>query len=455
MEITGPGGILPALARNPLDFVRPRTVRIGVTGLARAGKTVLLTAIASVLLQPGALGGRLRHARVASGGADVLPRFDHVAHRASLAADPPSWPARTDAVSLLALDLAVGAPPLPPRSLRLELLDYPGEWLLDLEMLGHEFGSWSRGVLDRLRQPSIRAETSGFLAFADALPPRAPADEALAAAGHALYAAMLARLRDARGLSMLQPGRFLMPPPGAAPPWMTFFPLAGASPLAALLARRYDAYVGSTRDALLSPLFGRTDRLVILADLLGALGTGPEAFADAATALGAAAAALRRQGSWAATLASLAQLRIPPPSIRRIAFVASKADHVSERQRGNLAALTASLAFGGDAARDRALPFAGARSAAFAVAAARCTEDFVWSLDGHPVSAVRGRIIGDSRLTRFYPGEVPDTPPPAAFWAHRFLSLPAFEPARIDGRQGAVPNIGIERLLAFLLDDLL
>ncbi len=442
--------------RNPLDFIRPRTVRIGVTGLARAGKTVLLTGVAATLLAPGALGGRIRRASLAPAGADALPRFDQAAHLAALAATPPRWPSRTDTVSLLALDLELPAfrlpaGSLPPRRLRLELLDYPGEWLLDLPLLELSFADWSESVLRRLERPELTEAARGFLGFAAALPAQARDDEALAASGHRLYVATLTRLRDAHGMSLLQPGRFLMPPPGPAPPWMAFFPLRGASPLAGLLRRRYDAYVAATREALVSPSFGQIDRLVVLADLLDALHTGPEAFADAQAALGAASSALRWQGDWLATIASLAALRLPPRVIRRVAYAASKADHVSERQRGNLAALMGALTGQADARVS-----ARGRDRSFAIAAARCTEDFVWTLDGHPVSAVRGRLLGDERMTRSYPGEVPDRPPGREFWNHPFLALPAFEPARLpDGGRAGVPEIGLEAMLAFLLEDLL
>ncbi len=458
----GAGGRLPELARNPLDFLRPRTVRVGVTGLARAGKTVLLTTIASILLTPGALDARIRGTRIAPSGAGNIPRFDHASHRASLAADPPRWPSRTDAVSMLAIELTVGAPPLPARTLRVELLDYPGEWLLDLPLLDLGYAEWSRATFRRLADPALAPEAGAFVAFARGLATRAPRDETLALTGHRLYCAALQQLRDARGLSMLQPGRFLMPAPGEPPPWIAFFPLESDGPLAALLRRRYDAYVEDTRRALLSPLFGRVDRVVVLADLLGALHAGPHAFADARAALEAAGATLQRQGSWTAAIRSLAALRLPPPSIRRVAFAASKADHVSERQRGNLAALMGALTT--SATPDRRAVWSpegnGPRAASFAIAAARCTEDFVWTLDGHPVSAVRGRLLGDDRLTRSYPGEVPDRPPGPEFWTHQFLAPPPFEPARIgpepSGRTARpIPNIGVADLLRFLLDDLL
>ena len=86
----------------------------------------------------------------------------------------------------------------------------------------------------------------------------------------------------------------------------------------------------------------------------------------------------------------------------------------------------------------------------------RCTEDVVWTLDGHPVSAVRGRVAGAERAGRSYPGEVPDRPPGPEFWAHPFLALPDFEPMRLkQGGKGGVPHVNLDALLAFLLEDVL
>ncbi len=434
-----------------------RVVRIGVTGLAHAGKTVLLTSVAANLLAAGAglpalpalaarLAGRRLRVSVAPAGATDLPRFDTASHLSALARDPPAWPARTQAISLLALDLEIAQPGLfsafPARRVRLELLDYPGEWLLDLPLLGLGFGAWSAATLRRLEK---RREAADFLGFVGALPTRAPADEKLARSGHQLYRALLARLRDEAGLCLLQPGRFLMPAPGGEPPWLEFFPFPGEGPLAGLLRSRYEAYVATVRTQLFSPAFARMEGLVVLVDLLSALHGGPAAFADAAAALAEVAEALRWRGlaglpDWLSTLLGL--------GISRVAFVASKADHVADRQRGNLAALAAALT---------RLPMGRfVRTASFAVAAVRCTEDVVWTLDSHPVSAVRGRVVGAERAGRSYPGEVPDKPPGPEFWAHPFLELPDFEPMRLplDGR-GGVPNVNLDALLGFLLEDAL
>ncbi len=441
-----------------LEWTR-RTVRIGVTGLARSGKTALITALAAKLQQRGA--------RVAPAEASDLPRFDAAEHIKALAEDPPQWPARTQTTSLLALDLAIPRGVLPPKLLRLELLDYPGEWLLDLPLLGQDFATWSAAALERLAD---RPAARDFLAFASSLPATAAADEALAGAGHRLYVTALKNLQ-AEGLSYLQPGRFIMPPPGPPPPWMGFFPARGQGGLQSLLARRYDACRQAVREDLSAPLFGRIDRLIVLADLLSGLHAGPAAFADAQASLGAAAAALSGLNNWGAFGAAwggsigaalgdvmdgvLGASWLPAPiagllggGITRVAFAATKADHVADRQRGNLARLLETLA--------PAAPNRRATTGYFAIASVRCTEDIVWTLDGHPVSAVRGRVLGDDRLTRSYPGEVPDRPPDPDFWQHPFLALPQFEPARAAGIGAPMlPDLNLDRLLAFLLEDIL
>ncbi|MBB3173257.1 hypothetical protein FHR90_001075 [Endobacter medicaginis] len=480
-----PGGALGSVLGDSLGR---RRVRIGLTGLARAGKTAFLTSVAANLLALSrgrgealpALSARLGGVpliRPSDAGAESLPRFDLATHLAALAADPPHWPPRTDTTALLALDVDLPArvSGLPPRRLRLEFLDYPGEWLLDLPLLGVEFGVWSAGVLARLRDPALAGLATPFLAFCDAMDAKAAADETLARAGHELYVTLLKAMRDRLGLSLLQPGRFLMPPPGALPPWMVFFPMVGRGGLARLLGERFDAYRGAIAADLTRPLFASIDRLVVLADLLTPLHLGAASFADAQGALAAATRALRWRQGWSSLLGAEGWARLaaglgpalseafagrnlsalasgagPAGGIGRVAWAATKADHVARAQRGNLAALIGRLTESGHST--------GARitEAHFAIASIRCTEDFVWSLDGRPVSAVRGRLLGEDTLTRSYPGEVPDMPPDAAFFTHPFLSIPHFEPIRPPGggRDG-VPQIGLDGLLAFLLEDLL
>ena len=233
---------------------------------------------------------------------------------------------------------------------------------------------------------------------------------------------------------------------------MAFFPHRGSGGLQALLARRYEAYKEAAKRELSDPLFGQLNRLVVLVDLLSALHAGPAAFEDARAALAEVAGALRWRWDLMEAVSALVRLRLPPPLVSRVVFAATKADHVGDRQRGNLAALL----------RQVVEPATDVRAAYLAIASVRCTRDITWLLgdestgESRAVSAVEGRRVGDTRPVRSYPGEVPNTPPGPAFWAAPFLALPVFEPVRPpDAGRGGVPELGLDGLLMALLDDVL
>ena len=160
-------------SRLATDVLQLRsTIRIGITGLARAGKTALLTSLAANLLAltgrpalPAVLDrlrGRRLRVSIAPAAASSIPRFEVASHIAALAADPPRWPARTTAVSILALDVDVPRDgllaPLGPQRRRLEFLDYPGEWLLDLPLLSQDFAAWSEATLRRTPDAEARRD---------------------------------------------------------------------------------------------------------------------------------------------------------------------------------------------------------------------------------------------------------------------------------------------------------
>jgi hypothetical protein len=93
------------------DAFTPK-LRLGVTGLSRAGKTVFITAMVRNLLAGGRLPffspeaeGRLRDAILEPQPDDTVPRFDYEAHLAALGRDPPEWPDSTRRISELRLTL--------------------------------------------------------------------------------------------------------------------------------------------------------------------------------------------------------------------------------------------------------------------------------------------------------------------------------------------------------------
>ena len=437
-------------------------VRLAVTGLSRAGKTVMLTSLVANLLAAGsrartlpaleeAAGGRLLSVQLVPAGTENTPRFDALAHLESLAADPPQWPARTEDLSTLSLALTIRrrnfwGQLLPDRQVTLELLDYPGEWLLDLPMFNGTHAGWSDATLARLER--IRAEpVRAFLDFARALPPAATAEEALVRRGWVLYRDALRHCRDELGLRFLQPGRVLNPGPRGETPLLWFFPLPEAArggEMAALLSRRHDAYLQDQRAHFFEPVFRRFDRQAVLVDVLGALHAGRESFDDTAESLAAIAESLRYGGSWLDWITGA--------GVSHVAFAATKADHVPEASRENLAALLGDLV---SSPRARVLA-AGAEVSVQAIAALRCTEDTLAERDGHAVPAVRGVLLESGRWARVDPGQVPARRPDAAYWSAPYFAMPVFRPPRLEpGGHSGVPHLGLDRLLASLIGDLL
>src|SRR5690349_20303099 len=87
-------------------------VRLGVTGLSRAGKTVFITALVHNLLNSSrmpflaaAAQGRLIRVYLEPQPDDAVPRFGYEDHIATLTADPPDWPESTRRISQLRLTL--------------------------------------------------------------------------------------------------------------------------------------------------------------------------------------------------------------------------------------------------------------------------------------------------------------------------------------------------------------
>ena len=85
-------------------------------------------------------------------------------------------------------------------------------------------------------------------------------------------------------MSLLPPGRFLMPGDLAGSPALTFAPLelsnegpAPAGSLWAMMERRYEAYKTHVVRPFFRDHFARLDRQIVLVDTLAALNAGPAA----------------------------------------------------------------------------------------------------------------------------------------------------------------------------------
>jgi predicted YcjX-like family ATPase len=440
-------------------------IRLGVTGLSRSGKTVFITSLVANLLDRGrmpglhaAADGSIRMAYLQPQPDDTVPRFDYEAHLAALTGPAPHWPEGTRAVSELRVSLRVQPTGLlgglrGPRTVHLDIVDYPGEWLLDLALMDKTFADWSTETLARIEARDIAAD---FLKLAAATDGAARLEEPQAKALAVAYAAYLQAARGA-GYSDCTPGRFLLPGDLAGTPVLTFAPLARPEtvPRGALwreMERRFEAYKARVVEPFFRDHFARIDRQIVLVDALGAIHSGPRAVEDLRHAMADILGAFRPgRNSWLGGL-------LGAKRVERILFAATKADHLHHTQHGRLTAIMAALM---REAKDRA-DYAGANTAAMAIAALRATVEETVRHDGGTLDCVRGRLLDTGREAAFYPGELPETPSRlldparggAESWLDADYQIMNFAPAPLSLKPGeGPPHIRLDRAAEFLIGD--
>ena len=445
-------------------FFEP-VIRLGVTGLARSGKTVFITSLVANLMDrdrmPGlsaASEGRIAAAYLQPQPDDTVPRFDYETHLGALTSPTPNWPDSTRAVSELRLSLRVRPSGLlsglqGPRTIHLDIVDYPGEWLLDLALLDKSYAEWSAEVLERIVQ---RAEAVGFAALAQAADGAARLDEPVAQELAKAFTAYLEAAR-AQGYYDCTPGRFLLPGDLAGSPVLTFAPLPkpDSTPRRSLwreMERRFEAYKARVVKPFFRDHFSRIDRQVVLVDALGAIHKGPKAVEDMRRAMADILGAFRPGRN-----AFLSRLLLGR-RVEKILFAATKADHLHHTQHGRLTAIMEALT---REARDRA-DFAGAGTKAMAIAALRATVEETITHDGAPVNCVRGRLLETGKQAAFFPGELPQDPArllaPARDGVERWLDADyqamSFAPAPLSLKPGeGPPHIRLDRAAQFLIGD--
>src|SRR5512140_2451578 len=222
-------------ARALLDygdsFFNP-TVRLGVTGLSRAGKTVFITALIHGLTRGGRFPifepyatGRIARARLAPQPDDAVPRFAYESHVRTLIEER-RWPSSTTDISELRVVIDYQRHNGADRTLTIDIVDYPGEWLLDLPLLNKSFEQWSAESLALSRERPRARLASQWHAHLATLNASAHEDEQAALTQARLFTEYLRTCRDERfAMSLLPPGRFLMPGNLAGSPALTFAPL--------------------------------------------------------------------------------------------------------------------------------------------------------------------------------------------------------------------------------------
>jgi len=457
------------------------TVRLGVTGLSRAGKTVFITALVHGLLRGGRFPvfeslatGRIARARLEPQPDDAVPRFAYENHVRTLIEDR-RWPNSTVDISELRLVIEYQRENASARTLTLDLVDYPGEWLLDLPLLNKTYEQWSAESLALSRSEPRARLAAQWHAHLAALAPNEREDEQATLTAAKLFTDYLRACRDERfAMSLLPPGRFLMPGNLAGSPALTFAPLDipqdGNAPdgsLWAMMRRRYEAY----KDVVVRPFFRdhftRLDRQIVLVDALAAFNAGPEALKDLEGALSGILDCFNiGRSTFINTLFR--------PRIDKILFAATKADHLHRSSHDRLEAILKRMV---ERAASRA-EFAGASVDVVALAAVRATREALVQQGREKLPSIigtpqEGEMSGDevfdgiSEVATF-PGDLPVKLDELFTSGSGFKGLSntasdqtdfrflRFRPpllSREGSEEPALPHIRLDRALQFLIGD--
>ena len=428
--------------------------RIAVTGLQRAGKTVFVTSFVHALLHAKDapieafpfFPWRERVRAVELLDIPGLPRFPYAERLAELLAEPPRWPAPTEGLSGVRVRLRLAPAPrldrrlLEPQTLHLDLIDYPGEWLLDLPLLALDYEQWSV-QMEELANAGTRAALSGDWQ-AQAAGARSRGDGGSVRAGP--------HRRRLCGLSEALPRGGASPScsPAASSPAprrssTLFFPLSRARGARGGHERRGAGAalrgLPQAGPALLRPG-------VRPAAPAGRAGRSADRAATGAGIVRRSRARDAHGGRGLRGTAPPAGQVLPIGRLDRLSLVATKADHITSGQLNNLVGLLRDML--GE-------PFmrANARqSGLLAIASVRATTQETRLWQGEALQFVRGVPNGRSDVVEVRPGEIPGQIPDRGGWNSFVFNIREFAPPRLGAPfDRPLPHINLDKVLQSLI----
>ena len=469
-------------ASEILNRTLDQHINLAVTGLSRSGKTAFITSLVNQLITEGN-GSKLSFFDPVHNGHFIaakrvpqknlsIPRFDYDKAITSLTNEPPSWPEPTHGISELRLAIRYQ----PQKSLlkytadmatlTLDITDYPGEWLLDLPMLKQTYEQWSEQTQALLTTSPRSKYAQCFLDKVANLDPFAVADEELLAQLALEYTELLHTFRYQLGLSVIQPGRFILPAELAGAPILEFFPFpnltnidgneyqnANDDSFIGMLRARFIEYKEEVVKKFYHQHFMRFDRQIVLADCLTPLNacsdnSGPESFDDLQLAIDMI---LESYSYGKSGLFS----RLFSPKIDKLLFAATKADHVTAEQHAPMVSLLNQLIY----QSKHKINFEAIEMKTLAIASVKSTTSGKSFHNGQQVSVIQGHRLKSTldkevveKITLF-PGSVPEKLPKKEFWQESAFNFINFSPMSGMTKHEALPHIRMDQVLQFLLAD--
>ncbi len=434
----------------PLKIPTPKTtIKVAVTGLARSGKSVFLTSLINQLIANDKLNflhdklDRKFVARLLPPDS-VYTRFDYYSKLKAFRAKDPKWPKATKSITKTTLELEFRSrySLLENQKIDLELIDYPGEWLLDLEMLNLTYEQWSAKMIDLANQRQRVSDAKEFLQTLTDIKKGSNIDDEIL---HDIYSEYLKAL-SYKNFFYLQPGRFLEPSDMNNDPMLIFAPLPIELKRETLYKRfksRYNQYVKEVVKRLYLEHFNSFDTQIVLIDLIRALENGYDSFEDIHLSL----KNILKGFSYGPNSFISKFFNI---KIDNVIFVATKADYFPNSMHNSYKNLLSSMIQ--DIKQD--LDINHIKTQVDIISAVKSTQSVKAKIDNKTLDCVRGIVEGEFEPSTHFVGVLPDQYDDREFWQKANFKFPKFKPISFPLRDtSSVEHIRMDRLIYSILKD--
>jgi len=431
-----------------IPSISSSNIKIAITGLSRTGKTVFITSLIDQLLYQNKL------LSITSSNAAFkvsikapltnIKRFDYYT-LINILKKEHQWPKGTDEIShtILEFESKSRFAFLNNSVFTIELIDYPGEWLLDLTLLELNYEQWSKKTLSWLKTidlplakdylktiESLEASTKGSMVELKI---------------HNQYKELITYLKI-NHYSQITPGRFIMPADLANDPILHFAPIDNVdTKLGKVFQQRYDYYIKHVVKKIHLEYFKGFKRQVVLVDVIEALQNGYECYSDMKVGLKNILHLYdhKNKNIFAQWFS---------PSIKKVLFVATKADQIATTQQNNFSMLLDDMI---DTIRDD-MDIAHIKTDTQIVASLKSTITIDKEHKGVKLSFIRGILEDDMKVHDLYPGEMPSKFPSQEEWDKSDYGYKNFLPPKRPYKENdSLDHINMDKVIKKLIGDLL
>lgn len=469
---------LNKIAKKSSDIVDrslDRNVRVAVTGLSRSGKTAFITSFINQLLHAPLTSqltffqadseNRLRGSKLSQHNELHIPGFDYSGAIKRLTNETAKWPLSTNGVSQAQLKCRFNVKHSWLKKIQaqstvtIDIVDYPGEWLLDLPLLHMSFKDWSKACRDYLKSERRQEYTQKIAStisnqnYQSQHQDEVELSESVARLSTEYKAALLDYRADYNDYGLALPGRFIMPGELKGAPTLDFFPVLNddvlsldweqfeENSLLRTLEKRFDYYKDNVIKPFFNEYFSRVDRQIVLIDTCTVLESGYEAYQDLKLTIEKLLEGFSYgRAHWLK--------RLFAPSIDKLMIASTKADLVPPDQHAALESFMQKMV----AQAKNNVGYEGVEVETMAISAIATSEAVATEHAGKKLLCVKGKEERTGESVLHYPGIVPDKPLSRQHWDELEIDFSAFALPDLTPDE-PLPQIRMDKVIQFLLGD--